>query len=70
MPDDSRKSNVLKLASQYHGLALVEEKLSSEQQERINKFLDTNAPLLVITRPEGKKSIFIENEVNASANIN
>jgi hypothetical protein len=64
MPDDLRKSSLLKIASQYHGLALVEEKLSGDQLEHINTFLDTSTPLLVISRPDGKKAILIENEVN------
>lgn len=61
--DDPRKHYVLKLASQYHGLALVEKKLTGEQQAAISRFLDTGAPLLLFARPSGKKAIVVENEV-------
>ena len=62
-PDESKKTTILKLASQYLGLGLVEDKLTSDQKECVNKFIDSAACLLVLTRIEGKKAVHFGNEV-------
>jgi hypothetical protein len=67
---DVRKQYVLRLASHYFSLNLSDDKLSTDQQMAINRFLDTNStPLLTVTRIDPKAgSIVISNQIDVNNN--
>lgn len=62
--EDQRKAHVLRIASHFFSLNLSEEKLSSEQHVAVNKFLDSQCPLLVLSRHDSKGAVDFRNEIN------
>lgn len=62
--EDPRKAHLLRLGSHFFALNLAEDKLNTEQNAAVNKFLDSQCPLLVLTRFDAKGVVDFRNDVN------
>lgn len=62
--EDNRKAHLLRIASHYFGVQLSsDEKLTSDQQQCLSRFLDSGCLLLVMSRKDAKGAVLFTNDV-------